>query len=68
MAENPSEIVIATHSSIALTDAFNTEITLLRKLSNGQVEVEPAPFFGPPIMRVRPLFGLPRWSSLLSLS
>ena len=31
LRENSSEVVISTHSSIALTDVFETEITLLRK-------------------------------------
>lgn len=31
LQQSPSEIVISTHSSITLTDVFETEITLLRK-------------------------------------
>jgi len=31
LRDNASEVVISTHSSIALTDVFETEITLLRK-------------------------------------
>jgi len=31
LRETPSEVVISTHSSIALTDVFDTEITLLKR-------------------------------------
>lgn len=31
LRNNPSEVIISTHSSIALTDVFDTEITLLKK-------------------------------------
>lgn len=40
LRDNASEVVISTHSSIALTDVFETEITLLRKdAEDGSVAV-----------------------------
>jgi energy-coupling factor transporter ATP-binding protein EcfA2 len=56
-----SEVVIATHSSIALSDVFDTEITLLEKSSiDGTVEVVPTPiksFGASPADIMRDIFG-----------
>jgi ABC-type sulfate/molybdate transport systems ATPase subunit len=56
-----SEVVIATHSSIALSDVFDTEITLLEKSSiDGTVEVLPTPiksFGASPADIMRDIFG-----------
>jgi ABC-type transport system involved in cytochrome c biogenesis ATPase subunit len=49
LRNNVSEVVISTHSSISLTDVFETEITLLRKRdSDGTVAVvrQPVKTFG----------------------
>jgi len=49
LRQNVSEVVISTHSSIALTDVFETEITLLRKDStDGTIAVvrQPVKTFG----------------------
>lgn len=47
LSGNASDVVIATHSSIALTDVFDTEITLLKKEDGTTVLVEtPLPTFG----------------------
>lgn len=40
LRDNPSEVIISTHSSIALTDVFDTEITLLKKsFEDGNIAV-----------------------------
>lgn len=49
MRDNVNEVVISTHSSIALTDAFDTEIVLLEKnTGSGSTDVvrTPIPTFG----------------------
>ncbi len=42
LRDNASDVVISTHSSIALTDVFDTEITLLRR-ENGSIAVVRTP-------------------------
>ncbi len=58
-----SNVVITTHSSIALTDVFDNEITLLIKsASDGQVKASraPVPSFGAsPAEIMRDIFGAP---------
>jgi hypothetical protein len=47
LANCNSDVVISTHSSIALTDVFDTEITLLRQFDGTTAVVEtPIPTFG----------------------
>jgi ABC-type transport system involved in cytochrome c biogenesis ATPase subunit len=44
LRDNPSEVIISTHSSIALSDVFDSEITLLKKAPNdGTVEAVRTP-------------------------
>jgi energy-coupling factor transporter ATP-binding protein EcfA2 len=43
LRDNPSEVIISTHSSIALTDVFDTEITLLKKNAEDSSIVSVAP-------------------------
>jgi predicted ATPase len=61
--DTPSEVLISTHSSIALTDVFDTEITLLRKdPTDGSVAVvrTPARTFGAsPTDIMEDIFGAP---------
>lgn len=40
LGDDPNDVVLTTHSSIALTDAFASEVTVLRN-DNGQVSVSP---------------------------
>lgn len=61
LGRSASNVVITTHSSIALTDVFNTEITLLKKRpSDGSVYVEREvrnTFGASPIEIMRDVFG-----------
>lgn len=63
LRDNPSEVVLSTHSSIALTDAFDTEIVLLYKVPNeGAIFVERTPinsFGASPIDIMRKMFEAP---------
>src|SRR5579859_6376042 len=44
LRDDPIEVVLSTHSSIALSDAFDTEIVLLNKdPGDGRISVEPMP-------------------------
>lgn len=60
---NPSEVIISTHSSIALTDVFDTEITLLKKNDeNGSIGVVAPPiqtFGASPTEIMLKIFGAP---------
>ncbi len=63
LRDDPSEVVLSTHSSIALTDAFDTEIILLYKVPNeGSIFVEETPinsFGASPIDIMRKMFYAP---------
>ena len=61
LRDNASEVVISTHSSIALTDVFDTEITLLRR-EDGSIAVVRTPmrtFGASPGELMRGIFGAP---------